>query len=221
MLSFTYLIINKSAPNKSLLSIRYRIALRWVSGHLYLCQASCAAYASFGTFQVWHAGQRHRHDASVSGSVALTGQCIMPSFTFPWRVLFHRLQVCSQFQFLVSRCFPLVRRAGAAFRNNSVPATTSAPTTNPKSRRAQALWAFLRCHKSLLRWGDGLRTEAANTCPKTDTALMFVPIRETESHRGSRCCQGVDVATVVTTNAEAIIEAGVAAARVNKQCYDG
>lgn len=111
--------------------------------------------------------------------------------------------------------------AGAASQNNGAPAPTSVPKTDHMSRRAQALRAFLRSHKSLLRCGDGFHTEAANTCRKNDTALMFVPIEEIESYRGRRSFQGADVAAVITTNAEAIIEAGIAAARVNKECYEG
>ncbi|KAK4531890.1 hypothetical protein CCYA_CCYA09G2747 [Cyanidiococcus yangmingshanensis] len=110
----------------------------------------------------------------------------------------------------------------ASSSKNGVPTSSAAPAKSDRmSQRAQSLRAFLRGHKSLFRAGDGFYTEVANTCKKNDTALLFVPLEELQSYRGRRGFQGADVAAVITTHAEAIVEAGLRAAQVKKELYEG
>jgi hypothetical protein len=105
---------------------------------------------------------------------------------------------------------------------NGVTSSVKTPTlTDRMSQRAQSLRAFLRGHKSLFRPGEGFHTEVALTCTKNDTAQLFVPLEELESYRGRRGFPGADVVAVISQNAGAIVEAGIKAAQVQKELYEG
>lgn len=80
--------------------------------------------------------------------------------------------------------------------------TTERKRTVKLSHRAEKLQSYLRCHKSILRPGDGFSSTTATLFRKNDTALLFTPLDELATN--AHMLPGGSVAAVMFVSQEQI-----------------